>query len=170
MEIAENCPNIESVRLFGTSVINTASLRSSQEKHFKKLKSFEARLLFDEHEAYLEDLNPNMPDQQVHPEFLHFFLANSTSIQDITLSAGIAFVNENFLMEILNKNPLSELQRLCISPLNKVLGLTQSVALNIIMALPNLTTLAVTRWTMSAREIIKLRQLLKSQNIDVMLI
>ena len=70
-------------------------------------------------------------------------------------------------MKLFEANPMTELQRLCISPLNKIASLTASLAFNVIMSLPNLHTMALSRWKMTAREIRQLRDTLKSQNFEV---
>ena len=167
LDLGGHCPHIEVVKLIGYG-ITSPNLLQPNKQYFQKLKIFETRMVRSdellEQQMDEEDLNLEIP---ITPEFVEFFLINSLNIQDITISAMMSFLNETFLMRLFDANPMGELQRLCISPLNKITSLTSNLAFNVIMSLPNLHTIALSRWKMTAREIRQLRDTLKSQNFDV---
>ena len=106
-------------------------------------------------------------DNSVTPALLDFFLSHCHGIQDLTISATLSFVNESFLLKMFDKNPMNDLQRLSICPLDRSNQLTSSVASHIIMSLPNLHTMALSRWNMKSKEVQQLTLQLKHQNFDV---
>jgi len=166
--IGSHCPSIEVVKLIGYG-ITSADLLQPNKHYFQRLRVFETRMVRTDElleVMEMEDLNTDL-EIPITPDFLNFFLVNSLSIQDITISAMMSFLNESFLMKLFELNPMSELQRLCISPLNKIPSLTFNLAFNVIMSLPNLHTMALSRWKMTAREIRQLRDTLKEQNFEV---
>ena len=166
--IGSHCPYIEVVKLIGYG-ITSADLLQPNKQYFQRLRVFETRMVRTDElleVMEMEDLNTDL-EIPITPDFLNFFLVNSLSIQDITISAMMSFLNESFLMKLFELNPMLELQRLCISPLNKIPSLTFNLAFNVIMSLPNLHTMALSRWKMTAREIRQLRDTLKEQNFEV---
>ena len=167
IELGSHCPYIEVVKLIGYG-ITSPDLLQPQKQYFQRLRIFETRMVRSDEllEQQLDELNTDL-EIPITPEFVNFFLTNSLNIQDITISAMMSFLNEAFLMKLFEANPMTELQRLCISPLNKIASLTASLAFNVIMSLPNLHTMALSRWKMTAREIRQLRDTLKSQNFEV---
>ena len=106
-------------------------------------------------------------DNSITPALLDFFLSNCSGIQDLTISATISFINEPFLLKVFDRNPMTDLQRLCICPLDRSNQLTALVASNIIMSLPNLHTMALSRWNMTSKETHQLTLQLRQQNLDV---
>lgn len=168
INLGSKCPNIEVIKLIGYG-ITSPNLLQPHKKYFQKLKIFETRMVRSDELLEQEDFNTDL-EIPITPEFLNFFLINSMNIQDITISAMMSFLNENFLLKLFDSNPMLELQRLCISPLNKIITLNSSLAFNIIMSLPNLNTMALSRWKMTAKEIRQLRDTLKSQNFEVNII
>lgn len=172
--IGKTCSNIEILRLIGYQIVGSDSMKLN-EKYFKKLKVLEIRVVkSDERLAfdipdYPEDPDGDTADDtSISPSLLSFFLSNCLAIQDITISASLTCLTEELLMSIISKNPMTSLQSLCLSPVNKKDNyLTASVALNVIMSLPNLHILALSRWKMTSREMNELRLQLKAQNYDL---
>ena len=62
---------------------------------------------------------------------------------------------------------MNELQRLSICPLDRSNQLTSSVASTIVMSLPNLHTMALSRWNMKSKEIQQLTLQCRHENLDV---
>ena len=179
IEIGQNCPYIEIIKLIGYKITSSESLKSHP-TYFKKLKVLEIRVVRSDgqFEDFIDNLDDNLPDEDeddpnnpgdnsITPQLMKFFLTNCLNIQDVTIFAMLNFLDEEFLMKIFKENPMNELQRLCICPLNKNNLLTVGVASNVIMSLPNLHTIATSRWKMKSREVIHLIKQLKNQNFDI---
>ena len=191
--LGEHCPGIEVIKLIGYCINSPAAPSETSNpadekpdpRFFRKLRVLEVRIVRSEQS--LNDYNPQMifyddtddADDAAMPgntspisrSIILYFLTYSFSIQDITISAMMHFLDEKFLMEIFESNPMIELQRLCLSPLNSTCStLTSKVAMNVIMSLPNLHTMALSRWKMTSREMRRLREELKRGNFDVNLI
>ena len=130
---------------------------------------------FDQKSAYViyewslsdDDDTEYEDDSSVTPALLDFFLSNCLGIQDLTISATLSFFNESLLLKLFDKNPMNELQRLSICPLDRSNQLTSSVASTIVMSLPNLHTMALSRWNMKSKEIQQLTLQCRDQNLDV---
>jgi len=175
VEIGRKCPHIEVIKLIGYDIDSSEALASytKNSSYFKKLRVLEIRIVrSDEHlQDFIDDSDADDTehddDNSITPALLDFFLTNCVDIQDLTISATLSFLNEAFLLKIFDKNPMSELQRLCICPLDRSNQLTASVASNIIMSLPSLQTMALTRWNMRSKEINQLILQLRHQNFDV---
>ena len=168
--IGQNCPNIEVMKLIGYKILHSETLTVNP-AYFTKLKVLEIRVVkSDERFEDFVDFHheDEEEDSSITPNLLNFFLQNCHNIQDITISAMLNCLDEPLLMLILQKNAMSELQRLCICPLNKASNhLTASVALNVIMALPNLHSIALSRWRMKSKEINEIRKQCKHQNLYI---
>ena len=176
VNIGQNCPHIEIIKLIGYKITSSENLKPNP-KFFNKLKVLEIRVVrsderfedfIDYHNENEDEDDPDNPgDNSISKELMSFFLKHSYHVQDLTIFAMLRFLNEEFLMKIFSENPMSELQRLCICPLNKNNELTASVAHNVIMSLPNLHTIAVSRWKIKSKEVTNLRLQLKKQNFDI---
>lgn len=173
--IAKTCANLEILRLIGYQITGSENMPAETEVYFSRLKVLEIRVVkSDERLAFDIPDYPEDPDGEtaddtsISPSLLSFFLSHCLAIQDITISASLTCLTEEVLMSIIGKNPMTSLQSLCLSPINKKDNfLTASVALNVIMNLPNLNILALSRWKMTSREMNELRLQLKSQNYDL---
>merc|ERR1719273_2977065 len=175
VEIGRHCPHIEVIKLIGYEIISSESLASykHEPEYFKKLRVLEIRIVRSDErmQEFLEnsedDDTEHDEDNSITPALLDFFLSNCSGIQDLTISATISFINEPFLLKIFDRNPMTDLQRLCICPLDRSNQLTALVASNIIMSLPNLHTMALSRWNMTSKETHQLTLQLRQQNLDV---
>ena len=165
----------EVIKLIGYDIDSSEALASytKNSSYFKKLRVLEIRIVRSDEriQEFIDDSDADDTehddDNSITPALLDFFLTNCVDIQDLTISATLSFLNEAFLLKIFDKNPMSELQRLCICPLDRSNQLTASVASNIIMSLPSLQTMALTRWNMRSKEINQLILQLRHQNFDV---
>ena len=175
VEIGRQCPHIEVIKLIGYEIVSSEALASYTRDscYFKKLRVLEIRIVRSDErmqefiDVSDDDDTEHEDDNSITPALLDFFLAICVSIQDLTISATLSFLNEPFLLKILEKNPMAELQKLCICPLDRSNQLTASVASNIIMSLPSLQTMALTRWNMKSKETAHLTRELRRQNFDV---
>ena len=63
------------------------------------------------------------------------------------------FLKESFLLKFFDKNPMNELQRQSICPLDSSNQFELSAASTIVMSLPILYTMALSGWNMKSKEI-----------------
>ena len=155
IDMSENCPNLEVIRLIGMSIENSQELNSlnSKEKCFRNLKVLDVRLVSDEH--------PH--------KWLHFLIDYSLEIEDITVSTVCSRFESNYLTDLMKPNPMRKLQKLVLA-MSPNTHLTTAVAKRIIDMLPNLNTLGVTRWNITSREIKVLKNEMHDKNLDVKLV
>lgn len=155
IDMSENCPNLEVIRLIGMGIENSQELSSvaSKERCFRNLRVLDVRLVSDEHPLRL----------------LHFLLDYSLEIEDITVSTVCSVFESNYLMDLMQPNSMKKLQKLVLA-MSPNTHLTTSVAKRIIEVLPNLNTLGVTRWNITSREIKLLRNEIQEKNIDIKLV
>ena len=153
--MSENCPNLEVIRLIGMGIENSQELRSltCKAKCFKNLRVIDVRLVSDEYPLRL----------------LHFLIDYSLNIEDITVSTVCSVFESNYLMDLMQPNPMTKLQKLVLA-MSPNTHLNMSVAKRIIDILPNLNTLSVTRWNITSREIKLLNKEIKEKNLDIKLL
>merc|ERR1719150_2128131 len=91
-------------------------------------------------------------------QLMHFFFTHAF------------YLRNNFFEDFLKVNPLTHLQKLCLSPHQKCPILNVKTAMDVIFALPSLNTMALTRWSMTSQEIKDIGDELRKQNLDVTII
>ena len=134
---------------------NSQELNSLQnkEKCLRNLRVLDVRLVSDEHPLRL----------------LHFLIDYSLEIEDITVSTVCSVFESNYLMDLLQPNPMRKLQKLVLA-MSPNTHLTTAVARRIIEMLPNLNTLGLTRWNITSKEVKHLKREIQKKNIDVKLV
>ena len=155
IDMSENCPHLEVIRLIGMGIENSQELNSLQnkEKCLRNLRVLDVRLVSDEHPLRL----------------LHFLIDYSLEIEDITVSTVCSVFESNYLMDLLQPNPMRKLQKLVLA-MSPNTHLTTAVARRIIEMLPNLNTLGLTRWNITSKEVKHLKREIQKKNIDVKLV
>ena len=115
-----------------------------------------------------EEANLDLQDT-LTPQLLHFLLDHSHELEDLAVEAGAGFVNEQFLREVLAKNPMRKLQklRLAVTP---SLGMTARLARRMVEELPALKSLNVSRWNIQSKDMRALNDLVKRNNFDLVLV
>jgi hypothetical protein len=174
IDISEFCPNLQVLRLIGFGIDDSFNLKPNV-RNFNALRVLDIRMVKGE-DYLLDDMGDNediMNNEEegnavntVSAQLLNFILHYSRNIEDVTISAVAGFMNESFLLGMLEINHMTNLQRLCIS-ISPCDGLTASVARNVVHYLPNLHTIALSRWNMTTREIRNLRDEFKRQNLYI---
>ena len=181
LAIADICHNIEVLRLIGNKILDDEepAEQSEQPKHgyFVKLKSFEVRIVKNFGDVDMidiaEDEDDDSQDEVNQTDtivLMHFFFTHAFHLQELIVSGPLFFPSEQFFEDFLKVNPLSHLQKLCLSPHQKCPILNVKTAMDVIFALPSLNTMALTRWSMTSQEIKEIGDELRKQNLDVTII
>ena len=155
IQMSQNCPNLEVIRLIGMGIENSQELNSlvCKDKCLRNLRILDVRLVSDEHPLRL----------------LHFLLDYSLDIEDVTVSTVCSVFESNYLTDLMQPNPMTKLQKLVLA-MSPNTHLTTPVAKRVIDILPNLNTLGVTRWNMTSKDIKLLKNELQEKNFDVKLV
>ena len=155
IQMSQNCPNLEVIRLIGMGIENSQELNSlvCKDKCLRNLRILDVRLVSDEHPLRL----------------LHFLLDYSLDIEDVTVSTVCSVFESNYLTDLMQPNPMRKLQKLVLA-MSPNTHLTTPVAKRVIDILPNLNTLGVTRWNMTSKDIKLLKNELQEKNLDIKLV
>ena len=155
IQMSQNCPNLEVIRLIGMGIENSQELNSlvCKDKCLRNLRILDVRLVSDEHPLRL----------------LHFLLDYSLDIEDVTVSTVCSVFESNYLTDLMQPNPMTRLQKLVLA-MSPNTHLTTPVAKRVIDILPNLNTLGVTRWNMTSKDIKLLKNELQEKNLDIKLV
>ena len=155
IQMSQNCPNLEVIRLIGMGIENSQELNSlvCKDKCLRNLRILDVRLVSDEHPLRL----------------LHFLLDYSLDIEDVTVSTVCSVFESNYLTDLMQPNPMTKLQKLVLA-MSPNTHLTTPVAKRVIDILPNLNTLGVTRWNMTSKDIKLLKNELQEKNLDIKLV
>ena len=155
IQMSQNCPNLEVIRLIGMGIENSQELNSlvCKDKCLRNLRILDVRLVSDEHPLRL----------------LHFLLDYSLDIEDVTVSTVCSVFESNYLTDLMQPNPMTKLQKLVLA-MSPNTHLTTPVAKRVIDILPNLNTLGVTRWNMTSKDIKLLKNELQEKNFDIKLV
>ena len=109
------------------------------------------------------------PQDTVTPQLLHFLLDHSHVLEDLSVEAGAAFVNESFLYDVLRHNQLRQLERLRLA-VSPSIGLTARLARRVIEEVTSLRQLSLSKWNVQARELRALNDYVKKNNYDLTLV
>ena len=152
MNIADSCPNLESLEMTGIGVDGSHNLRPNR-RCWKKLKNLVIRLV----------------NQEEPLSLLHFLLDYTYNIEEIVVSLVCHVFNSKFLQVVLDRNPMTLVHKLffIMSPNN---SLTIDVARRVIKMLPNLQLFGLKRWNMTTEETNMLSNEIRKQNLDVKLV
>ena len=134
---------------------NSQELNSlkNKDKCLRNLKVLDVRLVSDEHPLRL----------------LHFLIDYSLEIEDVTVSTVCSVFESNYLMDLMQPNPMTKLQKLVLA-MSPNTHLTTVVARRVIEMLPNLNTLGLTRWNITSKEMKILRNEIQKKNLDIKLV
>ena len=176
--IADVCRKIEVLRLIGNRILDEPYRPNSD--HFTKLKFLELRIVKNFGEANVMNVPLDIDDEDddeevveadsVSAKLLYFFLSFSFNLQELIVSGPLFLPEEQFFTDFMNVNPLTDIQRFCISPQNKCEVLNAKTAVDIIYALPNLNTIALQRWSMTAVEIKEIGDRLRKENLEMTIV
>ena len=155
IDMSENCPHLEVIRLIGMGIENSQELNSlkNKEKCLRHLRVLDVRLVSDEHPLRL----------------LHFLIDYSLEIEDVTVSTVCSVFESNYLMDLMQPNPMTKLQKLVLA-MSPNTHLTTDVARRVIEMLPNLNTLGLTRWNITSKEMKILKNEIQKKNLDIKLV
>ena len=179
--IAENCQNIEVLKLIGNKILDEPFEPNVQ--YFRKLRFLEARIVknfgdanamnmenvleIDADDTEDDELEVNEFDG-ISTKLIAFFLTYAYDLQELIAAGPLYIRSEQFFTDFFtNINPLNDLQRLCISPHHKCSVLNAKTAMDIIYALSNLREIALTRWSMTSVEIKEIGDKLRKQNLEI---
>ena len=176
LAIADICHNIEVLRLIGNKILDDEPASEPKPGYFVNLKSFEVRIANNYGDMDMIDIADEDDDSQDEVnqtdtiQLMHFFFTHAFHLQELIASGPLFFPSEQFFEDFLKVNPLTHLQKLCLSPHQKCPILNVKTAMDVIFALPNLNTMALTRWSMTSQEIKVIGDELRKQNLDVTII
>ena len=162
--IAESCPNLSVLRLIGYDVAGSAQL-VPKSKYFTSLKVLDLRMVTQDDIPY-EELEDGYLGGRFTPELVNFLVTPALDLEELTISAVADFFSQAFFMELLLKNPLSQLRKLVVS-VSQSPGLNAEALMAILHSLPELTIMGVTRWKMNAKEMGGIIAEMKAKNYDI---
>ena len=162
--IADNCPLLSILRLIGFEIEDCSRL-VSRPRQFENLKTIDMRMV-RQSDPFEEDEYQAEASDSISPQLVHYLLDSSLQLEDLVIQAHAQFMNQDFLMDLLQKNPLTHLQKLKLS-----ITPSESLGLNtakiVIEMLPSLQVLGVSRWNISGKEFRELSQTVKKNNFDL---
>jgi len=166
--IGSNCPKLTGLKLIGVEIDGSRHLQS-RSGDFPSLTHLEVNLIGLENDSSDEE-NSEDESSLPNPELVHFFLDNCSLAIEVDLSLNCAsFLTPDLLKSVLSTNKMEKLEKLSLSG-SPTLLLTITTARWIIQALPSLSKLRLSRWTVSHKEISKLKNQLKQTNTNLVIL
>ncbi len=170
-DVANNCPRLEVLKLIGFEIADSHTLASDADRSaFSRLKVVDLRLMRQSYDDVLEDEAGEdvYAVDSVTPQLVHYVLDNCLAIEELVLQAVANFMDEAFLIGLLNRNPLTKLKtlRLSISPSTT---LKMGAARYVIDALPELSKFGVNRWNITTKQYRGLLAEVKRNNYDLII-
>ena len=162
--IADNCPLLSVLRLIGFQVEDFMRL-VSRPRQFENLKTIDMRMV-RQSDPFEEDDYQAETSDTISPQLIHYLLDSSIHLEDLVIQAHAQFLNQDFLMDIFHKNPMTHLQKLKLS-VTPSESLNMNTAKIMIEMLPSIQVLGVSRWNISGKEFRELSSMVKKNNLDL---
>jgi len=165
LSIAANCIRLGFLRIIGFQIENSPMLKPCS-NYFRALTQLHLSFYDDNSED--SDLEEEENTSRHTPEMIEFFLLSGCSdLQVINIHMNVHhFLNDRYLQTILSQNSLIKLTRLGLtSPKN--LSINSGAVRLLLDTLQHLSSISVSKWKISQRELKLLRNEAKLNNLDV---
>lgn len=164
IDIADNCPRLQVLRLMGFEISESHNL-VSHTSVFSQLRAIDLRMVRNEDLYEDEPMDLDVVDT-ITTQLMHFLLDFSHNLEELTVQAVANFMGDRFLTKVFAKNPLRHLKKLHLS-VNPSQTMNVSLAKRLIECLPELNLLGLSRWNISNKEMKALLAEVRKKNYDV---